>query len=220
MLWLMEITHRAAETCPAADLAIVEALRRGEDWAFESLVERHERLMLRVASSYVRSPAVAEEVVQDTWLSVFRGIGSFECRSALKTWIFRILVNRAKTRGAGEGRSVPFSSLAADGESARVDPDSLIDRSLMDTPETESPEQRLISREVLHHAVRAMEDLPDSQRQVIAMRDIQGCSSEEVCSALGITGGNQRVQLHRARAKVKRELERYFSTAALQASPA
>lgn len=195
------------------DTDLVEALRRRESWAFESLVQRHERLMLRVASNYVRSPAVAQEIVQDTWLSVFRGIDSFECRSALKTWIFRILVNRAKTRGLSESRTVPFSSLQTD------DSDGVIDRTQIPAPERELPDQRLIWRETFEHAVDAMGRLPDSQRQVIAMRDIQGSSSEEVCSLLGITGGNQRVQLHRARATVRRELERYLTPAALQASP-
>jgi RNA polymerase sigma-70 factor, ECF subfamily len=209
----MKSTHTPAETCPAADLALVAALRRGDNGAFQSLVKRHEALMLRVASSYVRTPAVAQEVVQDTWLSVFRGVHSFECRSALKTWIFRILVNRAKTRAAGESRSVPFSSLETHGDSS-VDADALIDRSRIDGEGGQSPEQRLITRETVEQAVRAMERLPESQRRVIALRDIQGCSSEEVCSVLGITGGNQRVQLHRARAKVGRELERYLATAA------
>ena len=220
MLPLMGSTITTTETCPAADLELVGALRRGEDWAFESLVEQHEALMLRVAAGYVRSPAVAQEVVQDTWLSVLRAIGSFEGRSALKTWIFRILVNRAKTRGAGECRSVPFSALGAEDTGERLlDLDALIDRARVEPDDDGSPERRLISRETIDHAVRAIEELPDGQRQVIAMRDIHGCSSDEVCSALGITGGNQRVQLHRARAKVRRELERYFSTAALQASP-
>jgi RNA polymerase sigma-70 factor (ECF subfamily) len=195
------------------DTELVEALRRRESWAFESLVERHERLMLRVASSYVRSPAVAQEIVQDTWLSVFRGIDSFECRSTLKTWIFRILVNRAKTRGVSESRTVPFSSLQTD------DSDGVIDRTQIPAPERELPDQRLIWRETFEHAVDAMGRLPESQRQVIAMRDIQGSSSKEVCSTLGITGGNQRVQLHRARATVRRELQRYLTPASLPASP-
>ena len=189
------------------DLELVEALKRREGWAFETLVQRHERLMLRVAASYVRSPAVAQEIVQDTWLSVLRGIGSFEGRSALKTWIFRILVNRAKTRGIGESRSVPFSSLETD------DSESLIDRTQIPGPEGDSPEQRLISRETVEEAVRAMDELPESQRRVIAMRDVHGCSSEEVCSVLGITNGNQRVQLHRARAHVGRALESYLAAA-------
>jgi RNA polymerase sigma-70 factor (ECF subfamily) len=208
----MESTH-------ASDTAIVDALRNGENWAFEQLIDEHQGLMLRIAGSYVSSPAVAQEVVQDTWLSVFRGIGSFEARSTLKTWIFRILVNRAKSRGAGESRTVPFSSLVArDTEWSIAETDALIHRTRVTPVESKSPEERLISREVIDHAITAMEELPDSQRQVIAMRDLHGCSSDEVCSALGISGGNQRVQLHRARASVKRELERYFSAEQLIAA--
>ena len=209
----MESTH-------SSDAAIVDALRRGEDWAFRELIDKHEGLMLRVAASYVSTTAVAQEVVQDTWLSVFRGIESFEARSALKTWIFRILINRAKSRGAGESRTVPFSSLAprGEGESLTPDADALIDRSRASRIGSESPEERLISRETVDRAVRAIEELPHSQRQVIAMRDIHGCSSDEVCTALGISRGNQRVQLHRARARVKHDLERYFSAERLVAA--
>jgi RNA polymerase sigma-70 factor (ECF subfamily) len=200
------------DTTHASDAAIVDALRNGENWAFQQLIDQHQGLMLRVAGSYVSTPAVAQEVVQDTWLSVFRAIGSFEARSTLKTWIFRILVNRAKSRGAGESRSVPFSSLVASGaEWSLAETDALIHRARVTPVESTSPEERLISREMIDHAIDAMGELPDSQRQVIAMRDLHGCSSDEVCSALGISGGNQRVQLHRARASVKRELERYFS---------
>jgi RNA polymerase sigma-70 factor (ECF subfamily) len=217
MLRFMESTH-ITETCPADDLRLVEALRRGENWAFAELVELHEAPMLHVASSYVRSRAVAQEVVQDTWLSVFKGIDSFECRSALKTWIFRILVNRAKTRGASESRSIPFSSLDS-ADPGSFDPDTLIDRSRIDAGDADSPERILITREMFDHAVRAIDRLPSNQRQVIAMRDVHGCPSDEVCSTLGITGGNQRVQLHRARAKVGQELRHYLSNAALQASP-
>jgi RNA polymerase sigma-70 factor (ECF subfamily) len=213
----MENVH-IAEPCPAADIRLVEALRRGEEWAFEELVERHEGLMLRVAAGYVRTRAVAQEVVQDTWLSVFKAIDSFECRSSLKTWIFRILVNRAKTRGAGESRSIPFSSFATD-ESDSFDPESLIDRSRLSSEDAGSPERVLISHETFDHAVRAIAQLPNNQRQVIAMRDIQGCSSEEVCSVLGISRGNQRVQLHRARASVARELARYLSVPAFRPHP-
>jgi RNA polymerase sigma-70 factor (ECF subfamily) len=202
----------------AGERELVDALRRGDEGAFEALVEHHQALMLRVASMYVRSQSVAQEVVQDTWLSVLRGIASFEGRSSLKTWIFRILVNSAKTRGVREKRSVPFSALSTDDT---VDPDRFFD----DSPwpggaegRPAHPEQRVISRETIGEAVRAIEALPDGQRQVIAMRDLHGCSSNEVCSVLGISGGNQRVQLHRARAKVKRELEGYFSTPALRPS--
>src|SRR3954453_16696625 len=112
MLRPMNATH-ISETCSPADIRLVQAVRSGEEEAFAELVRRYETLMLRVASTYVRSRAVAQEVVQDTWLSVFRAIDSFECRSSLKTWVFRILVNRAKTRGAGESRCIPFSSCQA-----------------------------------------------------------------------------------------------------------
>jgi RNA polymerase sigma-70 factor, ECF subfamily len=186
----------------------VEALRRGDEGAFEALVEEHAALMLRVATMYVRSRAVAQEVVQDTWLSVLKGIASFEGRSSLKTWIFRILVNSAKTRGARERRSVPFSSLSPEDSG---DPERLF-ASFEQPPH---PEQRVIARETIDRAVRAIDRLPDAQRQVIAMRDLQGCSSDEVCSVLGISGGNQRVMLHRARAKVKHELDSFFSNPAL-----
>jgi RNA polymerase sigma-70 factor (ECF subfamily) len=195
----------------------VEALRNGEEEAFAELVTRYEDMMLRVAFTYVRTRAVAQEVVQDTWLNVFKGIDAFECRSSLKTWIFRILVNRAKTRGAGERRTIPFSSWET-AESDAFDPELIIDRARIDAAAAESPERILIARETVDHALRAIDDLPNNQRRVIAMRDIQGCSSEEVCSVLGITGGNQRVQLHRARATVGRELKRYLTPAALPAS--
>src|ERR671937_1637335 len=162
-----------SESCPPEDVRLVEALRRGEESAFTELVDRYERTMLAVASGYVRTRAVAQEVVQDTWLNVFRGIDSFEGRSALKTWIFRILVNRAKTRGAGECRSVPFSALGAEDTGERLlDLDALIDRARVEPDDDGSPERRLISRETIDHAVRAIEELPDGQRQVIAMRDI------------------------------------------------
>jgi len=188
---------------------LVEALRHHDEGAFEALVDEYGPLMLRVASMYVRSQAVAQEVVQDTWLSVLKAIASFEGRSSLKTWIFRILVNNAKTRGAREGRSVPFSALTAD--------DSVNTEEVV-AEEGGHPEQHVIARETIHRAVRAIDRLPAPQRRVIAMRDLQGCSSDEVCSVLGISGGNQRVQLHRARAKVQRELESYFAGPALQLS--
>lgn len=200
----MEATAESVNYLPD-ERELVEALRRGDEDAFAALVEEHEALMLRVAATYVRSRAVAQEVVQDTWLSVLKGVASFERRSCLKTWIFRILVNSAKTRGAREARSVPFSALSPD-ESADTE------QALAGTPwpsadqQPAQPEQRVIARELIDHAVRAIDSLPRTQRQVIAMRDLRGCSSDEVCRALGISGGNQRVILHRARARVKSEL--------------
>jgi RNA polymerase sigma-70 factor, ECF subfamily len=213
----MEITAEVTSDW-AAERELVNALRRGEEGAFEALVEEHGALMLRVASTYVRSRAVAQDVVQDTWVSVLRSIDSFEGRSSLKTWIFRILVNRAKTRGAREGRSVPFSALSPGDSPA---PEHLLDGSpWAGAAESQPPhpEQRAIARETIGEAVRAIDRLPAAQRQVIAMRDLHGCSSDEVCSILGISSGNQRVVLHRARAQVKRELERCFSAPALLAS--
>jgi RNA polymerase sigma-70 factor, ECF subfamily len=201
----------------AGERELVAALRRGEEGAFEALVEEYGALMLRVASTYVRSRAIAQDIVQDTWVSVLRSIDSFEGRSSLKTWIFRILVNRAKTRGAREGRSVPFSALSPDDSPT---PEHLLDRSPWAggaEGRPLHPEQRAIARETVGEAIRAIDGLPAAQRQVIAMRDLHGCSSDEVCSVLGISSGNQRVVLHRARAKVKRELERCFTAPALQA---
>jgi RNA polymerase sigma-70 factor, ECF subfamily len=209
-------TAQRSDQCPAADIRLVEALRRGDEAAFAELVDRYERTMLAVAAGYVRTRAVAQEVVQDTWLSVFRAIDSFECRSSLKTWIFRILVNRAKTRGAGESRTIPFSSFQAD-DSDPFDPELLIDRSRIDAAGGYSPERAAISHETFDHAVRAIDRLPENQRRVIAMRDIHGCSSEEVCSVLGISGGNQRVQLHRARAAVAQELAAYLAVGVTRA---
>jgi RNA polymerase sigma-70 factor, ECF subfamily len=200
----------------AEERELVEALRRGDSDAFEALVNEHQELMARVASMYVRSPAIAQEVVQDTWLSVLKGIQSFEGRSSLKTWIFRILANSAKTRGARELRTVPFSALGSADDGRELDPVQVADDALRPCGvegRPPHPEQRVLSREAVAQAVHAIRGLPDGQRQVIAMRDLHGCSSDEVCTKLGISSGNQRVQLHRARAKVERELRGYFAVA-------
>ncbi len=179
--------------------------------------------MLRVARLYVSTAAVAEEVVQDTWVGLLRGLDSFEGRSSLRTWIFRILINIAKTRGRREGRSLPFASLAGDDlEAPAVDP------SRFDTPTGDArgawstvpadwsgiPEDRLLGRETLQVIERAIEALPPMQAEVIRLRDALGWSSEEVRNALDLTETNQRVLLHRARAKVRDALERYFSSEA------
>jgi RNA polymerase sigma-70 factor (ECF subfamily) len=201
----------------AEERSLVESLRRGDSEAFEALVREHQELMARVAAMYVRSPAVAQEVVQDTWLSVLKGIHAFEGRSSLKTWIFRILANSAKTRGAREQRTVPFSALGSPDEGRDFDPVLVADDALRPCGaegRAAHPEQRVMSRETVAEAVRAIRGLPDGQRQVIAMRDLHGCSSDEVCVQLGISSGNQRVQLHRARAKVERELRGYLAAAA------
>lgn len=205
---------------PASDeSALLAALRRGDEAAFVELVGRHQRAMLRVASSYVPSRAVAEEVVQEAWLGVLQGLARFEGRSSLKTWIFRILVNRARTRGEREGRSSPFSDLApADAEGPTVDPDRFLPAGHPDAgwwvghPASweGAPEQRLLAGEARGQIEAAIAALPEAQRTVISLRDVEGWDSAEVCALLGISEGNQRVLLHRARARVRRALAHYL----------
>ena len=206
----------------AADQELVERARGGDEAAFAALVRRHTPSLLRVARGYVDSQADAEEVVQETWLGVLDGLDRFEGRSSLKTWILRILVNRAKTRGTREARCVPFSCLGPEeaGESA-VDPDRFL---APDHPRwaghwaaaprswARVPEERLLARETLEHLQRAIEALPARHREVIVLRDVEGWDGAEVCAALGLSEGNQRVMLHRARSKVRAELDAYLSS--------
>jgi len=197
---------------------LLARLRAGDERAFTALVDRNYGTMLAVAQTYVKSRAVAEEVVQETWLGVLKGLDRFEGRSSLKTWIFSILVNVAKTRGVREARSVPYASLAPEGEEAAVEPGRFR------RPETSFPghwqayprdwrglpEEALLERETLAVVTRTIEALPPAQRMVITMRDVAGCTAEEVCEALDVTDGNQRVLLHRARSRVRAALERHL----------
>jgi RNA polymerase sigma-70 factor, ECF subfamily len=199
------------------DAEIVEALRAGDEATFATLVTQYGASMLRVAQMYVRTRAVAEEVVQDAWLGVLRGIGSFEGRSSLKTWIFRILTNTAKTRGEREGRSVPFSALEGGDDEAAVEPERFQIEgrwaghwAAPPSPWTDIPENRLLSTETREVVARAISALPPAQATVITMRDVEGFESEEVCNVLEISETNQRVLLHRARSKVRRALEDYL----------
>jgi RNA polymerase sigma-70 factor (ECF subfamily) len=193
---------------------LVDALRNRDEAAFESLVDRYSSAMARVARLYVRSEAVADEVVQETWLGVIDGINGFEGRSSLKTWIFRILTNVAKTRAQREGRSLPFSALgepAAEGPT--VDPERFASADHWATPPRpfgELPEERLLSSGTIDVVERAIESLPPSQQAVISLRDVEGWSSDEVCNVLELSETNQRVLLHRARSRVRRALEDYF----------
>ena len=197
---------------------LLARLRAGDERAFEALVERHYPTMLAVARHYVNTRAVAEEVVQEAWLGVLKGIDRFEGRSSLRTWILRILVNTAKTRGAREARSVPFASLAPEGDERAVEPERF--RSADDPfpghwrayPGNwqRLPDEALADRETLDVVLSTIHQLPPPQRIVITMRDIQGCDSEEVCEALDVSEGNQRVLLHRARSKVRTALERHL----------
>jgi RNA polymerase sigma-70 factor (ECF subfamily) len=204
---------------PEAELLI--RLRQGDERAFRMLVERYNATMLRVARLHVRDRQAAEEVVQETWLAVVKGLERFEERSTLKTWLFRILTNRAKTRGEREARSVPFSAAAladASGDEPAVDADRFQRRSdpypghwAAPPARWETlPDERLLSQETLRLVHEAVDMLPPAQREVIRLRDIEGWEADEVCDLLGLSHGNQRVLLHRARSKVRAALERYL----------
>jgi len=214
-------SKQAGSVASAEDLRVVEALRSGNEGAFVSLIERYHVSMLRLAMVFVSSQAVAEEVVQDSWMGVLQGLNGFEGRSSLKTWIFRILTNRAKTRAQREDRSVPFSSLAefnSDLPEPAVEPerfrgpDQQWPGHWVSFPRSwdEIPEERILSQETLTRIQEAIDTLPLGQREVIVLRDIEGCSSDEACNLLGVSEANQRVLLHRARSRVRRALERYF----------
>lgn len=196
------------------ELELVERLRAGDEAAFAELVETYGPSLLRLAMTYVPNREVAEDVVQETWIGVLNGIDRFEGRSSLRTWIFRILTNRAQTRGKREARTVPFSSLGSDEDEEGPDLDRLFGAGghWANPPANwdELPEEQLLSNETLRVVQEAIAKLPENQRRVITMRDIDQWTSEEVRSALGITETNQRVLLHRARSKVRRALEQYF----------
>jgi RNA polymerase sigma-70 factor, ECF subfamily len=205
-----------ADRHDGADL--IAALRDGDEAAFAELVDRYHAALLRLARLYV-SDAAAEDVVQETWLGLLRGLDRFEGRASLKTWLFRILVNRARTRAVRDGRTVPLSTLAL--ETATFEPavDPARFRPVDDprwpghwlmAPSTEDlPEQRFLTGELHDEVRRAMATLPPAQRQVVILRDIQGFSSDEVCDLLHLTDANQRVLLHRGRSKVRAALEAY-----------
>jgi RNA polymerase sigma-70 factor (ECF subfamily) len=206
------------------DGALVDALRRGDEDAFGWLIDRYDGSLRRLARSYVPTPAVADEVVQETWLAVVKGIDRFEERSALSTWLYRILANIARTRGVREHRTIPFSSAPGameEGAGPAVDPDRFGvigdpgygSWSAPPTPWDDEPEARLESRETLDAVRGAIEALPPAQREVITLRDLEGWTSTEVRNALGLSETNQRVLLHRARAKVRRFVEAYFEEA-------
>ncbi len=203
------------------ELQLVEMLRHGNEGAFVFLIERYQTTMLHLAMIYVSERAVAEEVVQETWMGVLQGLNRFEGRSSLKTWIFRILTNRAKTCALREGRSVPFSSLSeldVNLDEPAVDPDRFLPADSQAPGHWASPpanwndmpENRLLSQETIARILSATEALPPSQRAVITLHDIEGWTAEDICNVLGISETNQRVLLHRARSKVRRALEHYF----------
>jgi RNA polymerase sigma-70 factor, ECF subfamily len=206
----METSAPEPSGLAATDEAELTALRAGDEAAFLALVSRHHEAMLRVAMLHVKGRASAEEVVQDAWLGVLRGLHLFEGRSSLKTWIFRILVNCAKQRGVRDGRTVPLSAMADDEPS--VSPDRFLEEGerwaghWAKAPEP-WPDAKVESREMVELVREALEGLPEAQRAVMTLRDVDGWDSGEVCELLGISEGNQRVLLHRARSKVRSFVE-------------
>ncbi len=187
-----------------ADGELLGRLRSGDEDAFVALVDHYQPSMLRLAWSMVGSRAVAEEVVQDTWMGVVRGIERFEGRSSLKTWLFRILVNRARSSVSRELHNAPFES-ARTVDPARFDADGHwadpVDQW------AEEVDARLDSSALTQVVADALQGLPPRQRQVVLLRDVEGLSSEEACQVLGLTQGNQRILLHRARARLRQEVE-------------
>ena len=197
---------------------LLDALRAGDEGAFAALVREYHPSLVRVARIYVSTQAAAEEVAQETWLGVLRGLDRFEGRSSLRTWIFRILANIARTRARRDGRTLPFSALQdpARVPEAAVDPDRFLDPEHPRWPghwaaKPEAwPEEALVAAETRERLAEAIEALPATQRAVISLRDVEGWSSEEVRNALELSETNQRVLLHRARSKVRAALESYL----------
>jgi len=210
--------HPRTGSTASKELELVARLRAGDEQAFEALVQDYYATMLSVARGYVRSRAIAEEVVQEAWLGVLKGLDRFEGRSSLKTWIMRIVVNIAMTRGTREARSQPFSSFAVDDDEPAVDADRFRDANdgfaghwrAYPSNWSTLPDGALLGQETLDVVMHAIEELPDAQRVVITMRDVAGCEAGEVCDALDVSEGNQRVLLHRARSRVRTALERHF----------
>ena len=204
------------------DQELVTALRSGDEATFAALIDAHSAALVRVARTYVPTLEIAEETVQETWIAVMRGIDRFEGRSSLKTWIFRILTNLAMKAGPRERRSLPFSAIAAaEGDGGpTVDPDRFLPADHerwpghWASPPTRwpTPEEGLLAGETRAVIAAAIEALPGSQRTVISLRDVEGWSSEEVCEALEISAGNQRVLLHRARGGVRNAIEAYYDS--------
>lgn len=203
----------------ATDLELVEALRAGDERVFADLVDRYSPAMLAVARAHVASREVAEDVVQDTWLALLKGIDGFEGRSSLRTWLFRVLVNIAKTRGVREKRMTPTDLLGSDASTASPDRfQSAGDRwpghwTRFPRQWVESPERSLLAGEALDLVRRELARLPEQQRRVVALRDVDGYDSSEVCVLLDLTAANQRVLLHRGRARIRVALAGYFQTA-------
>ena len=187
---------------------LLDRLRSGDERAFETLVARYDGGLRRIARTFVRTPSAADDVVQETWLGVLRGLRSFEGRSSLRTWMFSILVNQARTRARRDARSLPFSALESE-DDPTVDPAAFGGDGRWTSAPARldgDPETGLLSGELRAQLLLAVEALSDEQRAVITLRDLVGCSAAEVCELLDISDGNQRVLLHRARTRVRLSL--------------
>lgn len=202
------------------DAQLITAIREGEDSAFVALVERYHAPLRRLARMYVDASAV-EDVLQDTWIGVLHGLANFEGRATFKTWLFRILVNRARTRAVRSARSIPMSSLihdeldsyspAVDPSRFRPDGDPYPRHWLLKPSADELPEERLLAGELATVVRNALGGLPPAQAEVVRLRDVEGLPSDEVCELLNLTEGNQRVLLHRGRSKIRSALESYMA---------
>ena len=206
---------------PESENRLVAALRAGDEEAFAMLVRRHHASLKRVARAYVSTDAVAEEVVQETWLAAIGAIDRFEQRATVKTWLFHILTNKARTRGVRERRAVPFAALAGNDDGPAVAPerfqrdgDAWPGHWAIPPRPWEDPERRLESLEAREHLRAAIAALPSTQQAVLTLRDVEGLDADEVCDLLDLSAGNQRVILHRARAKVRDALEHWFEEGA------
>lgn len=203
----------------AEDVALLKQLLAGDEAAFTHIVRRYHGSLIRLAMVFVATRDVAEEVVQETWLAVLNGLGVFEGRSALKSWIFSILTNRAKTRAIREKRSIPFSALSNPcfEDEPAVEPDRFTAGGKWSEPpgrwNIDTPEKMLLRQEARAVVEKAMADLPPSQRAVVTLRDVEGLDAAEVCHVLDISETNQRVLLHRGRSKLRAALERYLARA-------
>ncbi|HEY3447877.1 MAG TPA: sigma-70 family RNA polymerase sigma factor [Myxococcales bacterium] len=202
---------------PANDLDLVDRVLAGEEAAFAALVDRYHPALVRLASMFVRDRSIAEEVAQDTWMAVLEGLAGFGRRASFKSWLFSILTNRAKTKGEREQRTTQFWSLQGPEESGEraVDPTRFKSNGMWAQPperwDEDTPEKLAVDKEALSHLGAAIANLPESQRIVLTMRDVEGLDSSEVCNVLGISETNQRVLLHRARSRVRAALEQYLA---------
>ena len=207
------VNLRMSTSLAISDEELVRRLQARDESAFRELVTRYQSHLVAVARTHVSTRASAEEVVQETWIGVIRGIDRFEGRSSFKTWLFRIVSNRAKTRGVSERRTVPFSSLSTDDDGPSVDVERFDNMGMWRTEPADwgtSPLAKLTGDETLRFVDETLQAFPENQRMVVTLRDRQGWTSAEVCDALGITEANQRVLLHRGRSRLRAALDLHF----------